>query len=195
MTDRQSQIKKSVKITILGKGMVGKSSLTYKFINYDAPEEHDPTIEDKFLIVMDIDGNPVTINILDTAGQDDYQSLLETWIDNGDGFLLIFALNDKESFIELDRKKAKIDSIKRKTKVPLILVGNKCDLESERQVTRREGEEKARQWGGQYFETSAIKGINCNEPFIECSRQLLNKDKKEKENEVGKKKEGCCNVY
>lgn len=56
--------------------MVGKSSLTYRFINYEAPEDHDPTIEDKFMTVNDLDGKSVTVNILDTAGQDDYQGLL-----------------------------------------------------------------------------------------------------------------------
>lgn len=173
--------------------MVGKSSLTYRFINYNAPEEHDPTIEDKFMTVMDVDGKTVTINILDTAGQDDYQGLIDTWIDSGEGFLLVFALNDKESFLDLDKKKSKIDIIKKKTKAPIILVGNKCDLEHERQVQRKEAEDKAKSWGATYFETSAKTDINCNEPFLECSRQLL-KSVCGNTSEVAKKENGCCCV-
>jgi small GTP-binding protein len=195
MSETELQAKQnSVKITLLGKGMVGKSSLTYRFINYNAPEEHDPTIEDKFMTVMDIDGKAVTINILDTAGQDDYQGLIDMWIDSGDGFLLVFALNDRESFVELDRKKSKIDAIKRKTKTPIILVGNKSDLENQRQVSKKEGEEKARQWGAVYYETSAKNDILCNEPFIECSRQLLKKDIGSSKKEVNKSSGGCCCV-
>ena len=164
----------SVKITLLGKGMVGKSSLTYRFINFNAPEVHDPTIEDKFCIESNIDGKDIIINILDTAGQDDYQGLIDTWIDTGEGFLLVFAINDRESFDELDKKKSKIEAIKRSSQTPIILVGNKSDLDNEREVTIKEAEEKARSWNASYIETSAKNDVNCNEPFIECTKKLIN---------------------
>lgn len=187
----------SVKITLLGKGMVGKSSLTYRFINYNAPEEHDPTIEDKFMTVVDIEGKAVSVNILDTAGQDDYQGLIDMWVDSGEGFILVFALNDKESFVDLDKKKSKIDVIKKKTKAPIILVGNKCDLETEREITRKEAEEKAKLWGAVYFETSAKTDINCNEPFIECSKQImkLTETKQGNSKDIAKDNGCCCIIY
>lgn len=169
--------------------MVGKSSLTFRFINYNAPEDHDPTIEDKFVTVLEIDGKSVTINILDTAGQDDYQGLIDTWIDYGDGFLLTFALNDRDSFTDLDKKKSKIEIVKKKKKVPLILVGNKSDL-PDRAVSRKEAEEKAKSWGACYFETSAKNDENCHEPFIECTKRLLSGDKKP--DQIQPKQEGCC---
>lgn len=165
----------SVRITLLGKGMVGKSSLTYRFINYNAPEEHDPTIEDKFMTVLDLDGKSVTCNVLDTAGQDDYQGLIDSWIDGGDGFLLVFALNDKDSFIDLDKKKSKIDMVKKKKNYPLILVGNKSDL-SDRAVSKKEAEDKAKLWNAAYFETSAKNDENCHSPFIECTKRLIYND-------------------
>lgn len=165
---------KPIRITLLGMGMVGKSSLTYRCINYNAPEEHDPTIEDKFLTMLNIDGKSVTTNILDTAGQHGYQkSLLDSWIDQGDGFLLVFAINDKESFNDLDNKKARIDIIKKKSKCPIILVGNKSDL-IDRKVSKKEAEEKAKSWGASYIETSAKSDENCKEVFIECAKKILN---------------------
>jgi len=177
--------------------MVGKSSLTYRCINYNAPEDHDPTIEDKFLTMLNIDGKSVTINILDTAGQQDYQrSLLDTWIDSGDGFLLVFAINDKESFNDLDSKKSKIDLIKKKTKAPIILVGNKSDLTGDRKVARKEAEDKAKQWGVQYMETSAKSDENCKEVFIECAKKIINSQSSGKSNttiETTNKK--CCTIF
>lgn len=171
--------------------MVGKSSLTYRFINYDAPEDHDPTIEDKFMTVIDLDGKSVTVNILDTAGQDDYQGLIDTWIDYAEGFLLVFALNDRDSFTELEKKKQKIDLIKKKKKCPIVLVGNKSDLPN-RQVTKKEAEEKAKAWGCSYFETFAKKD-DCSGPFKECARQILS-SVIVKTAVVKKEDEKCCCV-
>ena len=159
--------------------MVGKSSLTYRLINYSAPEEHDPTIEDKFVTQVTIDNKQVTISVLDTAGQEDYQkSLLDTWIDAGQGFLLVFALNDKDSFNDLDKKKARIDIIKKREKCPIILVGNKSDLQNERKISRKEGEDKAKLWGASYIETSAINDDNCKNAFVECAKKIIALDAK-----------------
>ena len=169
--------------------MVGKSSLTYRFINYNAPEEHDPTIEDKFMTVLDLDGRSVTCNVLDTAGQDDYQGLIDSWIDGGDGFLLVFALNDRDSFNDLDKKKSKIDMVKKKKNYPLILVGNKSDL-TDRAIGRKEAEDKAKLWNAAYFETSAKNDENCHAPFIECTKRLLNNDVKTK-NSIPEES-SCC---
>ena len=172
--------------------MVGKSSLTYRFINYNAPEEHDPTIEDKFMTVVDIEKKSVTINILDTAGQEDYQGLIDTWIDYGEGFLLVFALNDRASFNDLDKKKTKIDIIKKKTKAPIVLVGNKSDLKSDRKVSRKDAEDKAKLWGATYIETSAKTDENCKEAFIECAKKILSSDKKQ---EVVVQDKQCCVIF
>ena len=93
----------NAQIAILGKEMTGKSSITYRFINYDAPKEHDPTIEDKFMKVIELNGETVTINLLDTAGQEDYQNRIESWISFGEGFILVFSIDDKETFIGLEK--------------------------------------------------------------------------------------------
>jgi GTPase KRas protein len=144
-----------VKLTVLGKGMVGKSSLTYRFINYNTPKGHDPTIEDKYKIVIEVNGTSSEIEILDTAGQDDYQTMLDMWINFGQGFLLVFAVNDRESFDWLTKRRDRILKIK-KGSCPIVLVGNKCDLENERVVSETEGKELAKSWGVSYIETSAI---------------------------------------
>ena len=94
--------------------------------------------------------------ILDTAGQDDYQNLIDGWINFGDGFVIVFALNDKESLDFAISRKQKILKIKKTKIFPIILVGNKNDLEEERVFNYDEVYQIAKSWNCQYIETSAI---------------------------------------
>ena len=150
-----------LKICVLGSGNVGKTSLTYKYINYNTPSEHDSTIEDKYKTVVEISGVTCEIDILDTAGQDDYQSLLDNWINFADGFLLVFAINDKDSLSRIEKLQGRIMKIK-KDKCPIVIAGNKCDLTSGRVVSEFELNELAKLWGASYIETSAEVYINHN---------------------------------
>ena len=94
-----------IRISIIGNTKVGKSCLIYRFINYNIPKIHDPTIEDKYKSVAKIDKLTYNIEILDTGGEKEYQNKMDTWINFGDGFLLIFAINDKENFNCLNEKR------------------------------------------------------------------------------------------
>ena len=160
---KQQDKKPSVKIAVIGKGVVGKSSLTYRFINYNAPTEHDPTIEDRYKSNTNIDGTLYEVEILDTAGEDDYQNMMDMWISFGEGFLLVFAINDNESFEAVKKKKERVVKGKHVQNVPLLLVGNKQDLSNERQVPYSVAKETADSWGIEYIETSSITNYNCKE--------------------------------
>ena len=92
---------------------------------------------------------------MDTAGQDDYQGMLDSWINFAEGFLLVFAINDKDSFESLVTRRDRILKLKKGHNCPIVLVGNKCDLEKERTVSQEEATEVARQWNAKYIETSA----------------------------------------
>jgi GTPase SAR1 family protein len=74
------------------------------------------------------------IEILDTAGQEDYQSMLDTWINFAEGFLLVYAINDKESLERLEKTRDRILKLKKGKVCPIVIVGNKCDLENEREI-------------------------------------------------------------
>jgi len=164
-----------LKITVLGKGMVGKSSLSYSFINYDSPEAHDPTIEDKYKVQLMIDNVSCEIEILDTAGQDDYQNLIDGWINFGDGFLLVFALNDKESWDFLVSRRDRILKMKKGENPPIVVVGNKSDLERQRVFKSEEIRKYTSEWGCEYIETSATTKYNCKECFQLLARDILKK--------------------
>jgi len=145
-----------MKITVLGKGIVGKSSMIFKYIDYNTPKEHDPTIEDKFSKVTVVNGITCHVEILDTAGQDDYQSLLNYWISFAEAFILVYAINDRESFDYLDEKRDRILKMKKDVYCPIILVGNKSDLENQRKIQYDEGVNLAKRWGCYFFETSVL---------------------------------------
>ena len=156
----------------MGKGVVGKSSLTYRFINYNAPEDHDPTIEDRYKQSQIINNEQYEVEILDTAGEDDYQNMLDSWINFGDGFLLVFAINDEESFKLLEKKRERIINNKNK-KVPIILVGNKQDLSEERKIEFSDAKNLADSWGCEYIETSAKTNFKCKEVFEKLAIKIV----------------------
>ena len=176
-----------IKLVILGKSLVGKSALTYRFINDQFPKDHDTTIEDQYKVSTQIDGFNCLVEILDTAGQDDYQSMLETWINFGSGFLIVYSIDDVESFVEAKKKYEKLVSIKGGEPFSCILVGNKCDLGNDmRKVSKKEGEEFAKSKKIPFLEASALTKINVKECFHKVSHDLLELTQKEKSWNYGK---------
>ena len=159
-------------MAVIGKGVVGKSSLTYRFINYKMPSAYDPTIEDRYKKEVKIENKTFNIEILDTAGEEDYQNMMDMWINFGEGFLLVFALNDKESFNLIRSKRDRILKGKHGQKTPMLLVGNKVDLK-DRQVKFDEAKQLADLWGIEYMETSAKTGKNCKEAFENLAKKIF----------------------
>lgn len=169
-TFTQKMKMQTVKITILGTGNIGKSSLTYKFLKSKLPDGgYDPTIEDIYKTIKRVNNKDYEIKIMDTAGQDDHQGFLDNWIEFADAFVLVFSLDDSRSFSEIDHRRTKI--LEHKKNPPMILVGNKCDVD--REVQRQDAEDKAKSWGVKYMETSALKEINCEEIFILLVKEYL----------------------
>ena len=190
-TDKQIEIK----LVILGKSLVGKSALTYRFINDQFPKDHDTTIEDQYKVSTNIDGFNCLLEILDTAGQDDYQSMIETWINFGSGFLLVYSIDDVESFVEAKKKYEKLVSIKGREPFSCILVGNKCDLGKDlRKVSKKEAEEFAKSKGIPFMEASALTTINVKESFKKVTHDLLALTQK-KEKNSGIMGKVCCDIF
>ena len=162
-----------LKIAVLGKSLVGKSALTYRYIKDKFPEEHDTTIEDQYTIPIEIEGIQCKLEILDTAGQDDYQSMLDTWINSVDGFILVYSIDDKDSFESMKMRYERIIKNKGNNKFSIIVAGNKCDLEDKRKVSKEEAENYCNGLNIDFMETSALEKINVKECFLTCARNLL----------------------
>jgi len=95
----------------------------------------------------------------------------------GQGFLLVFSICNANSFYELAELREQIIRIKDDEDVPLVVVGNKSDMEDERTVSRARAFQLAQQWGPKpYYETSARKRTNVDEVFINLCRQIMQKD-------------------
>ena len=181
-----------LKLVVLGKSLVGKSALTFRFINDQFPKEHDTTIEDQYKTTINIDGYQVKLEILDTAGQDDYQSMQETWINYGAGFLLIYSIDDMESFNEVKKKLDKVILIKSKDIYSCIIVGNKCDLgDNVRKVPKSMAEEFAKSKNVPFLEASALSTINVREAFMKVAHDLMEKTQQKKNSGFMGKMCGC----
>ncbi|KXN68515.1 ras-like protein [Conidiobolus coronatus NRRL 28638] len=167
---------KEYKITLLGIGGAGKSAITIQFIRSQFVEEYDPTIEDSYNKQCVIDQEVCDLEILDTAGQEEYNAMRDQYIRSGHGFIIVYSIDQLDSFKEAISIYQRICIVKESRKVPIVLVGNKCDLEEQRRVTKYQAELMAKNWNCPIFETSAKFRINIDEAFHELCR-LIRRDR------------------
>lgn len=96
---------------------------------------------------------------------------------SGQGFLLVFSITSNSSLRELTELREQLVRIKDDERVPLVLVGNKADLEEHRAVSRSKAYAVSQSWGNKpYYETSARRRTNVDEVFIDLCRQIIRKD-------------------
>ncbi|KAJ8402437.1 hypothetical protein AAFF_G00369260 [Aldrovandia affinis] len=164
------------KLVVLGSGGVGKSALTVQFVQGIFVEKYDPTIEDSYRKAMEVDGQQCMLEILDTAGTEQFTAMRDLYMKNGQGFALVYSITAQSTFNDLQDLREQILRVKDTDDVPMILVGNKCDLEDERVVGKEQGQNLARQWNScAFLESSAKSKINVNEIFYDLVRQINRK--------------------
>jgi GTPase KRas protein len=160
------------KLVMVGGGGVGKSALTIQFIQSHFVDEYDPTIEDSYRRQCVIDGETALLDVLDTAGQEEYSAMREQYMRNGEGFLLVYSIISRNSFEEINTFYQQIRRVKDRDFFPMVLIANKCDLEQERQVSSQEGRDLAKAFGCTFIETSAKQRINVDEAFYNVVREI-----------------------
>ena len=96
----------------LSAGGVGKSALTIQLIQNHFVDEYDPTIEDSYRKQVVIDGETCLLDILDTAGQEEYSAMRDQYMRTGEGFLLVFAVNNAKSFEDISQYREQIKRVK-----------------------------------------------------------------------------------
>ncbi|KAK6516048.1 Ras GTPase [Arthrobotrys megalospora] len=209
-------------LVVVGDGGVGKSCLTIQLVQSQFPEDYDPTIEgtygrlvyetnirhfvEQFILILFIDSyrkqsiidNEIAyLDILDTAGQEEYRAMRAEYMRTGEGFLLVYSITSRSSFEEVVQIREQILRIKDKEQFPIILVGNKCDLETRREVSTQEGRSLAEQFGCPFKEASAKARINVEEAFYELVREIRRYNNPEGDSKVTgseptNPKPGCC---
>jgi len=160
------------KLVVLGSGGVGKSAFVNRFISDRFLDKYDPTIEDSYRKHMEIDELTCILDILDTAGQEDFVSSQDRWINEGVGFILMYSITSKHSLDDVVKFHEKIMRIKDDTKIPIIIVGNKSDLKQDRQVESTEGQEVANRLKCPFYESSAKFKQNVEEVFVRAVRLI-----------------------
>ena len=156
----------SYKLHVLGAGAVGKSSITVQFVQKRFSEIYNPTIEDSYSKSITINNDTILLDILDTAGQDDFAPMRETYMRQGDGFLLVFAVDDPSSFDEIEVLKKDIYLTKNRNDVPIVICANKVDLpEKNWQIEPEDFKEYSKQYNIPIVETSARNCQNIIESF------------------------------
>jgi len=176
MPARRLQPSREFHVVVLGAGGVGKSCLTAQFVHNEWVESYDPTIEDSYRTQLQVDGRQVVLEILDTAGTEQFVAMRDLYMKTGQGFLLVFSITSQASLEEIASLREEIIRIKDDENVPIVIVGNKADLEENRQVPRARGFSVSQRWDAPYYESSARTRTNVEECFIDLCRQMLRRE-------------------
>lgn len=179
MSKSQSAFLREYKLVVVGGGGVGKSALTIQLIQSHFVDEYDPTIEDSYRKQCVIDDEVALLDVLDTAGQEEYSAMREQYMRTGEGFLLVYSITSRSSFEEIVTFQQQILRVKDKDYFPVIVVANKSDLEGERQVSQQEGRDLAKQFGCRFVEASAKQRVNVDEAFYNLVREIRRYNKEQ----------------
>ncbi|KAL6040093.1 hypothetical protein STEG23_000094 [Scotinomys teguina] len=160
------------KLVVMGAGGVGKSALSIQLVQYRFIEEYDPTIEDSYRKQEVIDGKACLLDILDNiAGPEEYSVMQDQCIHTGEDFLCVSTLNNTKSFEDILQYQEQIKPVKDSDDVPMVLVGNKCDLATPT-VESQQAQDLARCYGIPYVETSARTWQGVEDAFYTRIREI-----------------------
>lgn len=159
------------RVAVLGDGGVGKTALAVQFTLNCFVETYDPTIEDAYRKQLIVDNRMCFVEVIDTAGQEEYATLRDQWVREGQGFILVYSIASRSTFDRLDIFRQSMRRVKRGDPI-FMLVGNKCDKTYEREVSKEEGAALARQFGCEFIETSAKTAQNVERLFTNLVRAL-----------------------
>eukprot|EP01059_Diplonema_ambulator_P021061 TRINITY_DN3505_c0_g1_i1.p1 TRINITY_DN3505_c0_g1~~TRINITY_DN3505_c0_g1_i1.p1 ORF type:complete len:224 (+),score=40.29 TRINITY_DN3505_c0_g1_i1:53-673(+) len=199
------------KYIIIGDSGVGKSCLLLQFTDKRFEPIHDLTIGVEFgARMVVIDQKQIKLQIWDTAGQESFRSITRSYYRGATGALLVYDVTRRETF---DNLKSWLNDARdnANTNMTIMLIGNKCDLESKRQVAKEEGEKFAQENGLVFMETSAKTALGVDDAFVNTAKSIYEKIQKGlldpaqvagrpankgptslPSRPEGKKKEGCC---
>jgi len=171
------------KIIIIGDSNVGKSNILSRYTKDQFQGNSKATVGvelgTKF---VKVEGVGAKLQIWDTAGQERYRSLTSSYYKGCHGCFIVYDITNEQSFESINTWYEQ--AVKEAGKeVSIILVGNKCDLENERKISKEKGEEKARSMNASFFETSALSKVNIDDIFKEIVNNIYQRTKGQKNDE------------
>lgn len=175
-----------IQIGLVGRENVGKSALIHKFVRGEKLSEYNPTEYDVCTHEMTVNGKKVTVRIGDAGGGPSNSENMDKNIMESTCFIFVYDITNKETFDEMQKIKARITQVKKQTDFPMVLVGNKSDLNQERAVQTKDGTTLSQSMHCRFFETSTVAGTNVNEAFVAVVSEVQGKKVS------AKAKKGCC---
>ena len=204
------------KIVIIGDTNVGKSNILSRYLTNEFTSNTKSTVGVELGIkFLKIKNTSTKIQIWDTAGQERYQAITSSYFRGSDGCFIVYDITNETSFNNIEKWFDKIHEENDK-EIPVIIVGNKCDLENERKIPTEKAKEKAQNLKCAFYETSALNAINIEQIFEELVNtiydktggnksdddihiEIVNKNKgvninsENNEENSDNNKKGCCN--
>ena len=183
---KKSNKKLEARIITLGDGAVGKTSLIFKYVDnaFSLLYLETAGIDSKMRFITLENGKEIKVVLTDTAGQERYRSIASNYIKKADGILLVYDITRGETF---DGIKEWIKSIKTESEdsKPIILIGNKSDLNEERQIKKEDGKNFADNYCGgiKFYEISCKSGDNVEEAINDLVNQVYIKKYGNEQNE------------
>ncbi|XP_006893578.1 PREDICTED: ras-related protein Rab-17 [Elephantulus edwardii] len=173
------------KLVLLGSGSVGKSSLAFRYIRNEF-RSILPTVGCAFFTkVVHVGTASLKFEIWDTAGQEKYHSVCHLYFRGAHAALLVYDISSKESFLRAQQWLRDLESEILPGDVVVMLVGNKTDLDEERQVTVQEGKEFADSKGLLFTEASAKLNHQVTEAFQAVAQELLRREERVAQTQKG----------
>lgn len=155
----------TIHIVVMGGGGVGKSALTVQYVQKIFIDKYDPTIEDSYRKQTLVNGHHRMVEILDTAGTEQFTAMRDLYVKNADGAILVFSLVARSSINDVEDINQQIDRIHDDKPIQKVLCGNKADLEDDFVFDDDEIDKYADQFGAVPYKTSAKTRYNVEEMF------------------------------
>ncbi|XP_065062060.1 ras-related protein Rab-10-like [Rhopilema esculentum] len=163
------------KLLLIGDSGVGKTCLLFRFSDDAFNTTFISTIGIDFKIkTVEVDGKKVKLQIWDTAGQERFHTITTSYYRGAMGIMLVYEITDEKSFDNIAKWLRNIDEHASEG-VERMILGNKCDMENKRMVSKTRGENIAREHNIKFFETSAKDNINVEHAFMELTQDILRK--------------------
>ncbi|KAK3739919.1 hypothetical protein QZH41_004930 [Actinostola sp. cb2023] len=163
------------KFLVIGSAGTGKSCILHQFIEGKFKQDSSHTIGVEFgSKIINVGGKSVKLQIWDTAGQERFRSVTRSYYRGAAGALLVYDISSRETFNSLTNWLTDARTLA-SPNIVIILVGNKKDLDADREVTFLEASRFAQENDLIFLETSALSGENVEEGFLKCSRTILTK--------------------
>ena len=163
------------KVVLVGDQFVGKTNIMSKYLKNEFHEDSKATVGVEFgSKQFNIDGHNIKAQIWDTAGQERYKAITSAYYKGAKGAFVVYDITNKNSFESIEKWINDLKGAADKD-LTIIVVGNKCDLEEKRQVTKEKGEEKANKLEVAFMETSAFSGENLDKAFELMIKEVYRK--------------------